>query len=96
VLTQLSPKGSIAVDGVSLTLDAGPFARSFTITLIPETLRVTRFASIRVNDLVNLEVDVLAKAGRLAAGRDAPGNGPRQQHGHAPLTLQDVLSRGWQ
>ena len=85
VLAQLLPKGSISVDGVSLTLDSGPFGRSFTVTLIPQTLRETRFASLKPGDVVNLEVDVLAKAARSAANA-----APR-----AGLTLQDILARGW-
>jgi len=53
-------KGSIAVDGVSLTVvEAGE--RSFTISLIPETLTRTTLGVKQVGSLVNLEVDVLAK-----------------------------------
>jgi riboflavin synthase alpha subunit len=59
---QLVPKGSIALDGVSLTLDAGPFPGRFTVTLIPHTLAVTRFSTARAGEDVNIELDVLAKA----------------------------------
>ena len=59
---QLVPKGSIAVDGVSLTLDSGPFPGRFTVTLIPQTLALTRFGTARAGDGVNVELDVLAKA----------------------------------
>jgi riboflavin synthase len=59
---QLVPKGAIAVDGVSLTLDPGPFPGRFTVTLIPHTLARTRFGRVRVGESVNLELDVLAKA----------------------------------
>ncbi|WP_329458817.1 riboflavin synthase [Streptomyces sp. NBC_01497] len=53
-------KGSITVDGVSLTVvDAGP--DSFTISLIPTTLALTTLGSKGPGDPVNLEVDVLAK-----------------------------------
>jgi riboflavin synthase len=53
-------KGSIAVDGVSLTVTAvGP--ESFTVSLIPTTLRVTTFGQKAVGAPVNLEVDVVAK-----------------------------------
>ncbi len=58
---QLVPKGAIAVDGVSLTLDAGPFPGVFTVTLIPHTLTHTCFAHARPGELVNLELDALAK-----------------------------------
>jgi riboflavin synthase alpha subunit len=90
VLAALLPKGSIAVDGVSLTLDAGPFVRSFTVTLIPQTLRTTRLASLRTGDRVNLEADVLAKAGRGAAGSRVPA-----AERSSGMTVGDVLSRGW-
>lgn len=89
-LATLLPKGSIAVDGVSLTLDAGPFVRSFTVTLIPETLRETRLGGYRPGTLVNLESDMLAKAARQAA-EDQPRTPARR-----PLTsVQDILDRGW-
>lgn len=53
-------KGSITVDGVSLTVvEVGP--DWFTVSLIPETLRVTTLGVRAVGDKVNLEVDVIAK-----------------------------------
>jgi riboflavin synthase alpha subunit len=58
---QLVAKGAIAVDGVSLTLDEGPFPGRFTVTLIPHTLTQTRFGRAKPGDRVNIELDVLAK-----------------------------------
>ena len=56
----LVDKGSITVDGVSLTvIEAGDTA--FTVSLIPETLARTTLGTKGVGDPVNLEVDVLAK-----------------------------------
>jgi riboflavin synthase len=56
----LVDKGSITVDGVSLTVvEAGE--TSFTVSLIPETLARTTLGTRRVGDRVNLEADVLAK-----------------------------------
>ncbi|ANH39448.1 Riboflavin synthase [Nocardioides dokdonensis FR1436] len=56
----LVDKGSITVDGVSLTVvEAGP--TSFTISLIPETLARTTLGHRQPGDRVNLEVDILAK-----------------------------------
>ena len=53
-------KGSITVDGVSLTVvEAGD--DFFTVSLIPETLAATTLGSRAVGDLVNLEVDAIAK-----------------------------------
>jgi riboflavin synthase len=58
-------KGSVTVDGVSLTvvalLDGRGGADSFTVSLIPETLARTTLGRREVCDEVNLEVDVLAK-----------------------------------
>ena len=53
-------KGSIAVDGVSLTV-AAVGDESFTVSLIPTTLALTTLGTKRVGDKVNLEVDVMAK-----------------------------------
>jgi len=54
------PKGSICVDGVSLTVvDVG--AGSFTVSLIPETLARTTLGSRRPGERVNLETDMIAR-----------------------------------
>ena len=53
-------KGSIAVDGVSLTVMATT-AGTFTVGLIPTTLKLTVLGAKAVGDPVNLEVDVIAK-----------------------------------
>jgi len=56
----LVPKGSITVDGISLTVvDVRP--DSFTVSLIPETLARTTLGSRAPGETVNLEVDVIAK-----------------------------------
>jgi len=57
---QMASKGSIAVDGVSLTIvDSEP--DQFSVALIPFTLEVTTLGSLKVGDVVNLETDILAK-----------------------------------
>jgi riboflavin synthase len=62
-------KGSICVEGVSLTV-AALAPRSFTVALIPHTLKVTTLGELAPGDEVNLEVDVLAKyVERLLASR---------------------------
>lgn len=91
ILVQLLPKGSIAVDGVSLTLDEGPFTRTFTVTLVPHTLRETRFATLQAGDDVNLEVDVLSKAAR--AGIEPGASRPTTRAG--TLTMEAIAARGW-
>ena len=60
VLRYLVEKGSITVDGVSLTV-ADVDSDSFTVSLIPETLERTNLNTAQPGTIVNLEVDVLAK-----------------------------------
>lgn len=60
VLRYVVQKGSIAVDGVSLTV-SGLQNGSFTVSLIPETLQRTNLGQVGTGTRVNLEVDVLAK-----------------------------------
>ena len=60
LMRQMASKGSVAVDGVSLTL-VDVEARRFSVALIPHTLHATTLGSRRVGDPVNLETDVLAK-----------------------------------
>jgi len=54
------PKGSIAVDGISLTINE-VLEDAIRLMIIPHTLAVTTLGVKRVDDLVNLEVDVIAK-----------------------------------
>jgi riboflavin synthase len=56
----IAPKGSVALDGVSLTVNevSGPV---FTINLIPATLEVTNWGSRQPGDSVNMEVDLIAR-----------------------------------
>jgi riboflavin synthase len=56
----LAPKGSVALNGTSLTVNEVDGA-SFGVNLIPHTLAVTTWGTAEVGDLVNLEVDTLAR-----------------------------------
>lgn len=60
LLKQMASKGSITVDGVSLTL-VDVTNDEFSIALIPHTLSVTTLGHLQIGDLVNLETDILAK-----------------------------------
>jgi riboflavin synthase len=60
VLRYVVEKGSIAVDGVSLTV-AGLDDEGFAVALIPHTLAVTTLGALQPKDAVNLEADVFAK-----------------------------------
>lgn len=70
----IAPKGSVALDGVSLTVNEVRATR-FGVNIIPYTLALTTWGDRKTSDLVNLEVDLLARyveriaSGRLAASR---------------------------
>ena len=75
-------KGSISVDGTSLTVSAVSPAHAdegwFEVSLIPETLAATTLGTRAVGDRVNLETDILARhVERLLAFRAAPEGGSR-------------------
>ena len=75
----VAPRGSIALDGVSLTVvdvgdhgadDASNDGPWCTVSLVPTTLQSTTLGTLAVGDVVNVEVDVVAKyVERLLAGR---------------------------
>ena len=64
-------KGSIAVDGVSLTVNSCQ-GRTFTVNIIPHTARETSLAALKKGDKVNLETDIISKYVARLLGRDAP------------------------
>ena len=68
----LVEKGSITLDGVSLTV-VGVAARGFDVALIPHTLEVTTLGGLRPGDPVNLEADVLGKYVKRYLDRIGPG-----------------------
>lgn len=60
----IRPRGSVAIDGVSLTV-AQAAGRTFTVNLIPETAARTTLRLCRPGTLVNVEADILARYGRV-------------------------------
>ncbi|HLD16871.1 MAG TPA: riboflavin synthase [Coxiellaceae bacterium] len=56
----LVPKGSVAINGISLTLNT-IFSGGFSVTLIPHTTRITQLHTLKRGDRVNIEYDYLAK-----------------------------------
>jgi riboflavin synthase len=65
----IAAKGSVALDGVSLTVNAVE-GDTFSVLIIPHSLQVTTLGSLREGDDVNLEVDTMARyAARLLAAR---------------------------
>ena len=73
LMRYIAQKGSICVDGTSLTVnavDTGLEAAGFEVALVPHTVAHTAFATTRVGDAVNLEVDLVARyVERLLAAR---------------------------
>ncbi len=60
IYEHLVEKGSVAVDGISLTV-SGLWGERFSVAVIPHTLRATNLGRRRAGDEVNLEVDIIAK-----------------------------------
>lgn len=68
----IATKGSICVDGVSLTVNAVD-SEGFEVALIPHTVSHTAFSSTRIGDPVNLEIDLVARyVERLLSAREHP------------------------
>ncbi len=63
LLQQMVEKGSVAVDGISLTI-ATLHPTQFSVAVIPETLRNTTLQTISIGDMVNIEIDVISKTVR--------------------------------
>jgi riboflavin synthase len=76
----LIEKGSVCVDGVSLTVVA-PLARTFSAAVIPETLRRTSLGSARAGQPVHLEGDLLGKWVAKLLGEDGRARLPRRRIG---------------
>ena len=62
-------KGSIAVDGISLTV-AGAGKKRFCVWIIPHTLKITALRERKTGDAVNLEADLLGKYADKFLGAD--------------------------
>lgn len=92
LLPYIAPKGSVCLDGVSLTVNVVD-ARGFMVGLIPHTLAATTLGERAAGDPLNLEVDLLARyvarlmnfSGAATAQRGAPGG----------LTREDLARAGY-
>ncbi|MCK4958987.1 MAG: riboflavin synthase, partial [Planctomycetes bacterium] len=63
VINDMIEKGSVAVDGISLTI-AELKDGEFSVAVIPVTLEETTLGSLKVGDVVNIETDIISKAVR--------------------------------
>jgi riboflavin synthase len=89
ILSLSVAKGSITVDGISLTL-VSVGSSDFTVAVIPQTHRATTLHERRAGDPVNLESDMIGKyvAKNMGAWQDAAGD-----HGEANQRMLDLLRR---
>lgn len=86
LLEQMVPKGSVAVDGVSLTI-AGIGPEGFQVAAIPETLNRTTLGNAYIGERVNIETDILVKIVR----RQLEAIGPLTQS----LTVERLRQMGY-
>jgi len=87
LLSQMIPKGSVAVDGISLTI-AEIDQAGFTVALIPETLKKTTLGLAKTGDTVNIEIDVIVKTVKKHLESDL-GSLPKQE-GMTPDKLMEL------
>jgi len=72
LLDEMVMKGSVAIDGISLTI-AAIDEKGFSVALIPTTLKETTLGRARVGDVVNIETDILIKAVRKYIAKSGGG-----------------------
>ncbi|MBE6471801.1 MAG: riboflavin synthase [Coriobacteriaceae bacterium] len=93
ILDLVVEKGSIAIDGISLTV-ASLSPSTFSVSLIPHTAAETVLLKKRAGDVVNLENDVVGKyVQKLLA--TARGDGPAETGASTGLTLEYLQSQGF-
>lgn len=74
LLEQMVAKGSVAVDGISLTI-ASIDESSFGVAIIPETLKRTTLGKAKVGNIVNIETDIIAKIIKKQLDKILPSEG---------------------
>lgn len=88
------PKGSVALDGVSLTvIESEPSSGHFSVGLIPETLRQTTLGTLVEKETVNLETDLIAKyVRRFLSPRECV---PQETAPRDGITWETLQQGGW-
>jgi riboflavin synthase len=86
LLEQMIPKGSVSVNGISLTIaELNP--DGFTAAVIPQTLKETTLGQAKINDPVNIEIDIITKTVRKYLQQLSPGK--------SGMTLEDLEQQGF-
>jgi riboflavin synthase len=86
---QIVPKGSIAINGISLTV-ADRNEKGISVAVIPETMRTTTLATAKIGDAVNLETDIVVKSVQQYLSGMLPGN-----HAQSGMTLNKLRQLGF-
>jgi riboflavin synthase alpha subunit len=94
LMPYIVPKGSIAIDGISLTIASVEPNNTFGIALIPTTLRATTLGQARVGDRVNVETDILVRTIVTTIRRYGEPGG-RELRVPSGLTLDTLRENGW-
>ena len=92
----LVEKGSVCVDGVSLTIN-GVGSGWFELAIIPHTATATRLSDLRTGDRVNVEVDILGKyvESLLGAGTNLPANSKDREAEKSGISLEMLTAQGY-
>lgn len=94
ILSSIVPKGSIAVDGISLTV-ASLKESSFTICIIPTTWEETNLHSVSAGDLLNLETDMLGKYVKSLLARSGFLGKEESASAEKKLSMEDLAKAGF-
>ena len=89
LLSQMVVKGSVAVDGISLTV-AGMNQSSFRVAIIPQTLKKTTLGRLKNGDLVNIETDIIVKTVKKQLESILGGKGRERE-----LTFEKLTEMGF-
>jgi riboflavin synthase len=92
----LAPKGSVAIDGVSLTVNEVR-GSEFTVNVIPATLKQTTLSSLKAGDSVNLEADMVARyAVNYLMGKETErGESSPERNQGSTLSLDKLRDLGY-
>lgn len=89
IISQLARKGSVACDGISLTIQSVDKAKAiFEVALIPHTLRETTFGKKRAGNFLNLEIDLISRY--LKVLDEGLGANPR-----GSVQIKDLIKQGF-
>ena len=87
------PKGSVAIDGVSMTI-AETAGKTFTVAVIPTTLEMTTLSGLKTGDPINVETDIIARTVVHTLMNMAQGGGETAKMLAKGVTLEKLREQG--